>query len=89
MIVKIRLLKTGRKRVNTFRIIVIDSEFPRDSLRYLANIGYYLPQNKKEYLSISTEMYEKWIKNGAQPTDRVKKLYKIAKENSKYVANQK
>ena len=84
MHVAIRLSRTGRKRINTFRVVVIHSEFSRDSKRIICNIGYYLPQ-REEYLKLNIENYKKWIFMGAQPTKRVCKLYKIALANSKYV----
>ena len=84
MLVRIRLMCTGRKRINTYRIVVISSEMKRDSLRYLCNLGYYLPQNKNDYLKINLQKYNVWIKHGAQPTKRVEKLYIIAKSNEKY-----
>ncbi|AOP70415.1 30S ribosomal protein S16 [bacterium AB1] len=82
--IKIRLKKTGRKHINTFRIVVIDIKQRRDSNCYLEDLGYYHPAHK-EYLSINIEKCNTWIKQGAQMTDRVKKLYKIAELKQEYV----
>lgn len=84
MVVSIRLSRTGRKRINTFRVVVIHSKFKRDSKRVICDLGYYLPQ-RQEYLKMNIENYNKWIAKGAQPTKRVVKLYKIAYSNQQYV----
>lgn len=75
--IKIRLRSTGRKRINTFRIVVINVKSPRDSLSSIADIGYYHPQFKI-YLKFDIQKYNYWIKNGAQATERVTKLFNIA-----------
>ena len=85
MSLSIRLLRTGRKRINSFRIVVIDAKRKRDSLSYVCNIGYYLPQKKLEYLKMNISEYTRWLDHGAKPTKRVSKLHKIALENNQYV----
>lgn len=82
--IRIRLRNTGRKRINTFSIVVIDSRKGRNSMLYLAKIGYYRPQFKTDYCKLDVEAYNKWLATGAQPSSRVAKLFKIysAKEVS-------
>lgn len=75
--IKIRLRTTGRKRINTFSIVVIDSRKGRNSTLYLAKIGYYRPQFKSDYCKVDIASYNQWIATGAQPTARVVKLFKI------------
>ena len=85
MTLAISLRLKGKVRQRTYRIVVKDSSFPRDSLRCVKDLGYYLPLNKSIYLRIDIASYEYWIIRGAQPTKRVKKLYNIALKNTEYV----
>ena len=73
---RIRLKSTGRKHINTFRIVVTDIRRKRDSNAYVDNLGYYHPQNKKNTISINIEKYNSWLSKGAQPSATVTKLVK-------------
>ena len=73
MAVKIRLRRMGQKKAPFYRIIVADSRSPRDG-RFIEEIGTYDPSTFK----INEELAKKWLANGAQPTDTVGKLFKIA-----------
>ncbi len=75
MAVKIRLRRMGAKKAPFYRVVVADSRFPRDG-RFIEEIGYYDPTKEPAVVKIDAEKAEKWIKNGAQPTDTVKKLLK-------------
>ncbi|MCL2071230.1 MAG: 30S ribosomal protein S16 [Oscillospiraceae bacterium] len=75
MAVKIRLRRMGAKKAPFYRIVVADSRFPRDG-RFIEEIGYYDPTKNPVTVSVDGEKVEKWIKNGAQPTDTVKRLLK-------------
>ncbi len=77
--VKIRLRRMGAKKAPFYRVVVADSRYPRDG-RFIEEIGYYDPTKEPSVISIDTEKANKWIANGAQPTDTVKKLLKIAAE---------
>ncbi len=77
MAVKIRLRRMGAKGAPFYRIVVADSRFPRDG-RFIEEIGYYNPMEDPADLSVDTEKAQKWIANGAQPTDTVKVLLKKA-----------
>ena len=74
MAVKIRLRRMGAKKAPFYRIVVADSRYPRDG-RFIEEIGVYDPMKEPATIKIDVEKYETWIKNGAQPTDRVKKLF--------------
>ena len=63
MAVKMRLKRMGKKRNPIYRIVVADSRAPRDG-RFIEEVGTYDPK--------------KWLANGAQPTETVGKLLKIA-----------
>ena len=75
MAVKIRLKRMGAKKAPFYRIVVADSRSPRDG-RFIEEIGYYNPVAQPEAeVKIDSEKVEKWLKNGAQPTDVVKRLF--------------
>ena len=80
MAVKIRLRRMGAKKAPFYRVVVADSRYPMDG-RFIEEIGYYDPTKEPSVIKVDTEAANKWIANGAQPTDTVKKLLKIAAEN--------
>ncbi len=75
MAVKIRLKRIGAKKAPFYRVVVADSRYPRDG-RFIEEIGTYNPLVDPAQVNIDTEKAQKWIKNGAQPTDTVRKLLK-------------
>ena len=77
MAVKIRLKRMGQKKAPFYRIVVADSRSPRDG-RFIDEIGYYDPTKEPSVIKIDAEKANKWIANGAQPTETVDKLLKIA-----------
>ena len=79
MAVKIRLRRMGAKKAPFYRIVVADSRYPRDG-RFIEELGYYNPQEDPAVLKVDMEKAQKWIANGAQPTDTVKALLKKAGE---------
>ena len=72
--VKIRLRRDGAKKAPYYKVVVADSRFPRDG-RFIEEIGVYDPMKEPAVIKIDTEKYEAWVKNGARPTDTVKKLF--------------
>ena len=77
MAVKIRLRRIGEKKAPFYRIIVADSRSPRDG-RFIEEIGTYDPSKDPSEFHIDEEAAKKWIANGAQPTEVVGKLFKVA-----------
>lgn len=77
MAVKIRLRRMGAKKAPFYRVVVADSRCPRDG-RFIEEIGYYNPVAEPAVIKIDTDKADQWIKNGAQPTDIVKKLLQKA-----------
>ena len=73
MAVKIRLKRMGAKKKPFYRIVVADSRYPRDG-RFIEEIGYYDSTVEPSVVKVDNEKAAQWIKNGAQPTDTVKKL---------------
>lgn len=82
MAVKIRLRRIGAKKNPFYRIVVADSRYPRDG-RFIEEIGYYNPLVNPVEIKVDAEKAQKWIANGAQPTDTVKALLKKASEAGK------
>ena len=75
MAVKIRLARHGAKKKPFYRIVVADSESPRDG-RYIEAIGTYNPLMNPSEVSFKGERIKYWIDQGAIPTDTVKSLLK-------------
>ncbi|MCR5149807.1 MAG: 30S ribosomal protein S16 [Clostridiales bacterium] len=75
MAVKIRLRRMGAKKAPFYRVVVADSRYPRDG-RFIEEIGTYDPTVNPSAVKIDAEKVNKWIANGAQPTDTVKALLK-------------
>ena len=75
MAVKIRLRRMGAKKNPFYRIVVADSRNPRDG-RFIEELGYYNPLTEPVEVKVDAEKAKKWIGNGAQPTDTVKRLFK-------------
>ena len=77
MSVKIRLKRIGAKKAPFYRVVVADSRYPRDG-RFIEEIVYYNPLTNPVEIKIDSEKAQKWINNGAQPTETVKSLLKKA-----------
>ncbi len=75
MAVKIRMKRMGAKKKPFYRFVVADSRSPRDG-RFIEELGFYNPVSEPVELKIDVEKAEKWLKNGAQPTDTVRALFK-------------
>ena len=75
--VKIRLQRVGKKKAPYYHIVVADSRSPRDG-KIIEQIGTYDPMVEPSVLKLDKEKVEKWIKNGAKPTDTVKSLIEKA-----------
>ena len=76
--VKIRLQRVGKKKAPFYHIVVADSRRARDG-RIIEKIGTYDPMTNPSTVVLDKELVEKWIKNGAKPTDTVKRLIEEAK----------
>ncbi|MGD9948337.1 MAG: 30S ribosomal protein S16 [Desulfobulbus sp.] len=75
MAVRIRLTRKGRKKQPFYRVIVADSEAPRDG-KFLDIIGTYNPMENPAVISIDNEKLQGWIAKGAIPSDTVTSLVK-------------
>lgn len=77
MSVKIRLRRMGQKKNPFYRIIVADSRSPRNG-RFIEEIGTYDPNTDPSTFNVDEELAKKWLANGAQPTEVVGKIFKLA-----------
>ncbi len=77
MAVKIRLKRMGQKKAPFYRIVVADSRSPRDG-KFIEEIGIYDPTKDPSVYRVNEELAKKWLANGAQPTETVSKIFKLA-----------
>ena len=77
MAVKIRLRRMGQKKNPFYSIIVADSRSPRNG-RFIEEIGTYEPNTDPSTFNVDEELAKKWLANGAQPTEVVGKIFKLA-----------
>lgn len=77
MAVKMRLRRMGQKKAPFYRIVVADANSPRDG-RFIEEIGTYDPNQDPSVYSVNEEAAKKWLANGAQPTEIVGKIFKLA-----------
>ena len=75
--VRIRLRRTGKKKVPSYRIVVADARAPRDG-RFIEIIGNYAPTRQPKVLNIDSARARYWLSVGAQPSDTVQYLFKKA-----------
>ncbi len=75
MAVKIRLARHGAKKRPFYRIVVADSEKPRDG-RFLEIVGTYDPAPDPVKVTLKEERVQYWMDQGAKPSDTVRSLLK-------------
>jgi small subunit ribosomal protein S16 len=75
--VRIRLRRVGRKRSPIYRIVVADSQSPRDG-RFIEIIGNYAPRQGNTAIDLKTDRATYWLDHGAQPSDTVRSLLRRA-----------
>jgi small subunit ribosomal protein S16 len=72
--VKIRLMRMGKRKQPYYRVVVADARSPRDG-RFIENIGRYHPRAHPSVIEIDTERALHWLRTGAQPSDPVRVLF--------------
>ena len=77
MAVKLRLKRMGKKKQPTYRVVASDSRKARNG-RIIEAVGFYDPRRDPSVIEIDNEKALGWLRNGAQPTERVEKLLKIS-----------
>ena len=77
MAVKLRLMRMGKKKQPTYRVVAADSRKARNG-RFIEALGFYDPRRDPSVIEIDNDKAVAWLRNGAQPTERVEKLLKIS-----------
>lgn len=77
MAVKLRLMRMGKTKQPTYRVVAADSRSPRDG-RFIEIIGTYAPRAEPSQIHLDHEKVLKWLSRGAEPTERVEKLLRIS-----------
>jgi small subunit ribosomal protein S16 len=72
-LLKIRLRRTGAKKQPAYRLVVAESTSPRDGT-FLEILGHYNPLTQPTTFEFKEDRVREWLKQGAQPTDRVARL---------------
>jgi small subunit ribosomal protein S16 len=75
--VKLRLMRMGKKKQPTYRIVAADSRSPRDG-RFIEIVGTYQPRLNPSIVEIDNAKAVRWLTNGAQPTETVEKLLRLS-----------
>ena len=77
MAVKLRLMRMGKKKQPTYRVVAADSRSPRDG-RFIEIVGVYDPRPDPSSIRIDNDKAVDWLRKGAQPTESVRKLLEIS-----------
>ncbi|MFZ4433237.1 MAG: 30S ribosomal protein S16 [Microthrixaceae bacterium] len=77
MAVRLRLMRMGKKKQPTYRIVAADARSPRDG-RFIEIVGTYDPRQEPSLINVDQEKALHWLRHGAQPTERVQKLLQIS-----------
>jgi small subunit ribosomal protein S16 len=75
--VKIRLMRVGKKKQPTYRVVVADARKPRDG-RFIEIIGQYAPRQEPSAITLDSERALHWLQHGAQPTEQVAKILEVS-----------
>lgn len=75
--VKLRLMRMGKKKQPFYRIVAADSRSPRNG-RFIEIIGTYDPRQDPSAIEVDNEKAARWLRNGAQPSERVRKILRIS-----------
>ncbi|MBV8692735.1 MAG: 30S ribosomal protein S16 [Actinobacteria bacterium] len=77
MAVKLRLMRMGKKKQPTYRVVAADSRSPRDG-RFIEILGTYEPRAEPSRINIDNDKAVQWLTKGAKPTETVEKLLKLS-----------
>ena len=77
MAVKLRLTRVGKTKQPQYRVIAAESRRARDG-RFIEILGQYNPRTEPSTITIDNDKAVKWLMEGAQPTERVRKLLEIS-----------
>ena len=75
--VRIRLRRMGAKRQPSYRVVVANSESPRDG-RFIEIVGFYNPRSEPPTVELKADRIQHWLSVGAQPSEAVDRMLKKA-----------
>jgi small subunit ribosomal protein S16 len=75
--VKLRLMRMGKKKQPTYRVVAADSRAPRNG-RFIEVLGFYAPREEPSVVRIDHARVLSWLEQGAQPTEAVERLLRIS-----------
>jgi len=85
--VKLRLMRMGKKKQPTYRVVAADVRSPRDG-RFIEIVGFYDPRTDPSEIRVDNEKAIAWLAKGAQPTESVRKILKISGALDEFTAAQ-
>ena len=77
MAVKLRLMRMGKTKQPTYRVVASDSRSPRDG-RFIEVVGFYNPRAEPSVVQVDNTRAVHWLRHGAQPTEPVRRLLEIS-----------
>ncbi len=77
MAVRLRLMRMGKKKQPTYRVVAADARAPRDG-RFIEIVGTYNPRTEPSQIKIDNAKAVRWLREGAQPSERVRKLLDVS-----------
>ena len=77
MAVRLRLMRMGKKKQPVYRVVAADKRSPRDG-RFIEIVGTYNPRTEPSDIKIDNAKAVAWLRQGAQPSERVRKLLEIS-----------
>jgi small subunit ribosomal protein S16 len=70
-------MRMGKKKQPTYRMVAADARSPRDG-RFIEIVGTYQPRAEPSVVNVDNDKAVEWLRKGAQPTDRVRRLLEIS-----------
>lgn len=83
--VKIRLMRVGKKGAPSYRVVIANAQSPRDG-RFIEIIGIYNPRTNPSTIKINEEKATEWLSHGAQPSESVTQLFRTSGFTTRYEA---
>ena len=77
MAVKLRLMRVGKKKQPSYRLVASDARSPRDG-RFIEILGTYNPRTEPSAINVDNDRAVAWLRQGAQPTETVQKLLRAS-----------
>ncbi len=86
MAVKLRLMRMGKKKQPTYRLVAADGRSPRDG-RFIEIVGTYDPRAEPSVVNIDNDKALGWLRRGAQPTEPARRLLEISGAWAQYTGS--